>query len=256
MGTESSGSESPTQTKDTLEVLERRVGYSFQDRAVLVQALTHRSYANERGKTAADNEVLEFLGDAVLGLVVSDALCGRFPFFTEGQMSKLKSFLVSADTLSKLADALGVGEFILLGRGEEKTAGRAKKSILANTLEAVIAAIYTDGGLEPAREFILRQVAPLVDDVDEVRPHPVHDFKSAVQEHVQASGLALPEYEVVDESGPDHEKLFHVELAVDGSPATRGVGPTKKRAEQDAARRWLETPSPETSSSEPDAETD
>ena len=223
-----------------LQEVERRLGYLFRDRSLLVRALTHRSFANERGEQAPDNEVLEFLGDAVLGLVVSDPLCRRHPYFSEGQVSKLKSFLVSASTLSKLADDLGLGEFVLLGRGEEKSAGRGKRSILANTFEAIIAALYWDGGLECAEQFLVQRIEPLIEEVDEETPHPVHDFKSALQEQVQASGLAVPVYRVIEEEGPDHAKLFHVEVSVAGRWVGRGHGRAKKRAEQEAARQAIE----------------
>ncbi len=222
-----------------LAPLEQRVGYSFDDRALLVRALTHRSYANERGSGAEDNEVLEFLGDAVLGLIVSDLLCRRHPSLNEGQMSKLKSFLVSAETLAKLADDLWLGQCVFLGRGEEKTAGRTKSSILANTFEALIAALYLDGGLDCASEFILARVEPLISPAAD-HSAPIRDFKSALQEHVQAAGLPLPSYEVVDEAGPDHAKTFRVQVTAGDDQRAVGQGSTKKRAEQVAARMLLE----------------
>ncbi len=219
--------------------LERRIDHTFEDRDLLVRALSHRSYANERGGDAADNEVLEFLGDAALGLVVSDLLCARHPDMSEGDMSKLKSYLVSAETLGRLADELGLGDFILLGKGEEKTAGREKNSILANALEALIAALYLDGGLEQASRFVLGRVEPLLGTA--IAPaQPTHDFKSTLQEAVQAFGRPLPRYEVVAEDGPDHDKIFHVEVTV-GRDRARGKGRTKKRAEQRAARQILDT---------------
>jgi len=219
--------------------LERRIGYVFDDRALLVRSMSHRSYANEKGPDVDDNEVLEFLGDAVLGLVVSDLLCTRFPTLSEGEMSKLKSFLVSAETLAQLADELGLGQFILLGRGEEKTAGRQKNSIQANAMEALIAGLYVDGGLEQAGEFILNLVLPLISEVTE-QPHPLRDFKSTLQEIVQADGMPLPRYEVVGEDGPDHDKVFQIEVHV-GEQTAHGHGRTKKRAEQRAARQILES---------------
>ena len=219
--------------------LERRIAYVFDDRALLIRALSHRSYANEKGPDIDDNEVLEFLGDAVLGLVVSDLLCTRYPTLSEGEMSKLKSFLVSADTLAQLADELGLGQFILLGRGEEKTAGREKNSILANAMEALIAGLYIDGGLEQAGEFILDLVLPLISDATE-QPQPLRDFKSTLQEIVQADGMPLPSYDVVGEDGPDHDKVFQVKVLVGGQSA-HGHGRTKKRAEQRAARQILES---------------
>ncbi len=219
--------------------LEQQIGYVFDDRGLLKRALSHRSYANERGDDVDDNEVLEFLGDAVLGLIVSDLLCSRYPHLREGEMSKLKSFLVSADTLAQLAEGLGLGRYILLGRGEEKTAGREKNSILANALEAVIAALYLDGGLEQAAEFVLAGVEPLIAGADE-DSSPIRDFKSALQEAVQAEGMQLPVYQIASEEGPDHDKVFHVEVSV-GELRAHGHGRTKKRAQQRAARQILET---------------
>ena len=219
--------------------LERRIGYVFDDRALLVRTMSHRSYANEQGPEVDDNEVLEFLGDSVLGLVISDLLCTRHPTLSEGEMSKLKSFLVSAETLAQLADQLELGQFILLGRGEEKTAGRGKNSILANAMEALIAGIYIDGGLEQAGDFILNLVLPLISDVAG-EPHPLRDFKSTLQEIVQADGMSLPHYAVVGEDGPDHDKVFQIEVRV-GEQTAHGHGRTKKRAEQRAARQILES---------------
>jgi len=224
---------------EALARLQERLGYRFQEPELLVRALTHRSYANEQGSTA-DNEVLEFLGDAVLGLIVSDLLCSEHPELSEGEMSKLKSYLVSAETLGRLAGEYGLGPFILLGRGEEKTDGRHKSSILANAFEALIAALYSDGGLLPARNFVLELLGPLLEEVEETPgPGPVRDFKSALQEHVQAAGLALPEYLVVEEEGPDHAKIFHVEVSVGERCLAQGHGRTKKRAEQRAASELL-----------------
>jgi ribonuclease-3 len=224
---------------EQLTRLQDRLGHRFEDPTLLVRALTHRSYANEQG-TGADNEVLEFLGDAVLGLIVSDLLCSEHPDLSEGQMSKLKSYLVSAETLGRLADEFGLGSYILLGRGEEKTEGRNKSSILANAFEAVIASLYTDGGLTKARNFVLDLVGPLLEEAeDEPGGATVRDFKSTLQEHVQAEGLPLPEYLVVEEEGPDHAKIFHVEVRVGPAGSSRGTGRTKKRAEQRAARELL-----------------
>lgn len=224
---------------EQLARLQEMLEYRFEDVSLLTRALTHRSWANERAHDAKDNEVLEFLGDAVLGLVVSDLLCTQHPDLSEGQMSKLKSFLVSADTLGRLADEFGLGAYILLGRGEEKTAGRAKNSILANAFEALIGALYLDGGLEQAQDFVLEQVEPLVGHFDE-GVEPLRDFKSTLQERVQARGLALPTYDVVEEEGPDHDKVFHVRVSVGDRWQALGHGRTKKRAEQRAARQVLD----------------
>lgn len=225
---------------ETLQQLQERIGHRFGRPQLLQQALTHRSWANERGG-GEDNEVLEFLGDSVLGLLVSDLLVKEMGDLTEGQMSKLKSYLVSADTLGRVAAEFGLGPHIRLGRGEEKTDGRAKSSILANAFEAVLAALYVDGGLEIARAFVLQRLAPLLEDVDfRETTRNMADFKSALQEHVQALGLPLPVYEIVEEEGPDHAKVFHVEVSVVERGSARGDGSTKKRAEQLAARRMLE----------------
>ena len=226
--------------ESTRSELERRLGYSFDEPEMLLRALTHRSYANEQAVPAQDNEVLEFLGDSVLGLIVSDLLCTQYPSLSEGRMSKLKSFLVSAENLARLAEEFGLGAFVRLGKGEEKTAGREKNSILANSYEAVIGALYLDGGLETASTFVLRHVEPLVGDLED-EGQPLRDFKSALQEGVQARGLPLPAYDVVEEEGPDHDKVFHVRVAVDGRWSARGQGSTKKSAEQRAARQLLET---------------
>ncbi len=233
------GDSSPVRETSSLNSLERRIAYEFDDRSLLVRALTHRSFANEQAAGVDDNEVLEFLGDAVLGLIVSDLLCRRYPSLNEGQMSKLKSFLVSADTLAGLAEELGLGQFVFLGRGEEKTAGRSKNSILANSFEALIAAMYMDGGLDSAAEFVLARVEPLIGPAADQLP-PTRDFKSALQEHLQASGLPLPLYEVVDEVGPDHQKTFLVQVSAGADQSAVGRGSTKKRAEQVAARMLLE----------------
>ena len=221
-----------------LAALESRLAHTFQNPELLQRALTHRSYANEHGDRPADNEVLEFLGDAALGLVVSDILCTEHAHLNEGEMSKLKSYLVSAETLGRLANELGLGSFVLLGRGEEKTLGREKQSILANSFEALIAALYLDGGLDAARAFLVpRMNGLLVDAADETAP--VHDYKSALQEAVQALGLRLPLYGVVDEEGPDHDKIFHVRVDA-GTWNASGRGRTKKSAEQIAARVMLD----------------
>jgi ribonuclease-3 len=236
--------------------LEERLGYRFRDRALLERALTHRSRANEdQSGEASDNESLEFLGDAVLGLVVADALFRRFPAFDEGQKSKAKAALVSAQSLSAIAERLGLGEHLLLGRGEEKTGGRQKLALLADACEALFAAIYLDGGLEPVRDLIVREVGPALDGLR----HPGHltaltgDFKSALQEHLQAGQVPPPRYRVAVEDGPDHDKRFEVEVWSEDRLLAKGEGKSKKDAEQSAARLALEALAnepPDTTSSE------
>ncbi len=217
-----------------LEELEERLEYRFQERELLLQALSHRSFANEHDEEILDNEVLEFLGDAVLGLVVSELLYRRHPNLTEGQMSKLKAFLVSAGMLARKAEEIDLGSYLLLGKGEEKTAGRGKESLLANAFEAVIAALYLDGGMSAAAGFLDRMLSPQLAAAIQREP-TLQDFKSLLQEELQAVGRPLPVYRVVSENGPDHEKVFLVELVVDEERLAEGEGKTKKAAEQAAA---------------------
>ena len=220
-----------------VEELARRVGHRFGDIELLGRALVHRSFANESEEDIADNEVLEFLGDAVLGLVVSELLYRRKPHLTEGEMSKLKAFMVSSDALARRAEEIDLGSYLVLGKGEEKTAGRVKDSLLANAFEAVIAAIYLDGGLEPATEFVDGTVWPHMTDA--IYDDPLNDYKSMLQERLQAQAKQLPVYRVVEELGPDHEKIFCVEVLVEGQPLATGQGKTKKAAEQAAAELAL-----------------
>jgi ribonuclease-3 len=224
--------------RDDLAMLEERLGYRFTRPDLLERALTHRSLANEDATGGIlDNELLEFLGDAVLGFIIADTLFRRFPEWDEGQKSKVKSRLVSTTTLAKLSRTLDLGEFLILGKGEEKTGGRRKQALLADGYEAVIAAIYVDGGIDAARAFILREFEALVAEVHD--PGFSRDHKSALQEYLQAHEYPLPEYHVADESGPDHRKLFQVEVRVCGEGIGRAAGRSKKEAEQEAARAAL-----------------
>lgn len=219
--------------------LEARIGYRFRDTGLLEHALTHKSKANEDATGGVfDNESLEFLGDAVLGFVVADLLFHDFPHFQEGRKSKAKAALVSTAALAAMAERIGLGAYLLLGRGEEKSGGRRKHALLADGCEAMIAAIYLDGGLDAARDFILRELA---DEIEAVRsPAFLTDFKSALQERLQGRGRALPEYEVADEIGPAHDKRFVVRVRVGGAVLAEATGRTKKDAEQEAARLALE----------------
>ena len=227
--------------RDEFDLLERAIGYRFRDRGLLEHAMTHTSKANEDvSGGVADNESLEFLGDALLGFVVADLLFRDFPQFDEGEKSKTKAALVSTAALARQAEKLQLGAHLLLGRGEEKTGGRRKQALLADGYEALIAAIYVDGGIEHARAFILREFRQ---QIDEVRRHGAggHDYKSSLQELLQARDLPLPEYRLVGTAGPDHNKLFDVEVVVRGEPLARATGTSKKEAEQEAARAALET---------------
>ena len=225
--------------RDEFDELQVRIGYRFRDRGLLEHALTHKSKAHEDATGGVfDNESLEFLGDAVLGFVVADLLYREFPHFDEGQKSKAKAALVSTTALAELAQKIGLGAYLLLGRGEEKTGGRQKQALLADGCEAVIAAIYLDGGIDAARDFILQELA---EEIEHVRsPDFLRDFKSALQERLQALGLGLPEYRIAGEAGPDHRKQFSIEVVCKGEVLASSEGRTKKEAEQAAARQALD----------------
>ncbi len=225
-----------------LDALEQRLGYRFRDRGLLEHALTHRSRVHEDPSGAlVDNESLEFLGDAILGFVVAETLFREFGALDEGQKSKLKATLVSRRTLGRLGERLALGEHLLLGRGEEKTGGRRKQALLANTFEALIAAIYLDGGLAAVQGFIRRQFADLIEEIRRTGGVAgAADAKSALQEWLQARDRALPEYHLIAQHGPDHAKRFVVEVRVGGEKLAQAEGRSKKEAEQRAAARALE----------------
>lgn len=222
-----------------LDEFESRLGYRFADRDYLRRALTHKSFSHEsRERTLADNETYEFLGDSVLGFLIGDMLFRRFPTVDEGALSKMKAFLVSSTSLARKARFFGMGEAIFLGVGEEKSGGRNKDSLLANLFEAMIAAVYLDGGIDAVRGLIERSFAGDLQDLNE-NDLLFHDYKTALQEVVQSMGLPLPEYAVVDEIGPDHDKRFVVEVTLPNRQPARGEGSSKKEAQQQAAREAL-----------------
>ena len=218
--------------------LEKALSYRFKNQELLIEALSHSSFVNEQPlKDLRDNERLEFLGDAVLNLVVGHVLMDRFPDINEGDLSRLRAQIVNESQLASIARAIELGPFIQLGKGEIQTNGREKNSILANTLEALIAAVYLDGGFNAAFEFIVAQFeTPL--NIEAV-PGMQGDYKSRLQELVQVTSTHIPQYQIIEESGPDHDKTFHTRLCV-GDIQTEGVGKSKKLAEQDAARKGLE----------------
>jgi len=227
--------------RDEFDALQQAIGYRFRDRGLLEHAMTHTSRANEDVSGGVhDNESMEFLGDAVIGFVIADVLFREFPDFDEGEKSKTKATLVSTTTLARQAERLNLGEHLLLGRGEEKTGGRRKQALLADGYEALIAAIYLDGGIEHVRAFIVREFAPLLAEVQQHGIAGSQDYKSALQELLQARDQPLPEYRLVGTMGPDHRKLFQVEVVVNGEPLAESTGPSKKEAEQDAARVALD----------------
>jgi ribonuclease-3 len=221
------------------DAMQQAIGYVFSRPHLLEEALTHKSYVNEvKAKGEKDNERLEFLGDAILALIISDYLTTSFPDSSEGDLSKRKARLVSEASLSRAARRLDLGSVLRLGRGEELTQGREKPSLLANALEALIAAIYLDGGMEAARVFTLRACAPDLQEQQEVEePSITQDYKTRLQEWCQKQYDTLPQYVTVRESGPDHQKTFEVELSIRGDVLGVGVGRTKKEAEQKAARQ-------------------
>jgi ribonuclease-3 len=245
-----------------LNELERALGHCFLRPELLVRALTHRSLAHERAENGpaeenaqtesavgADNERLEFLGDAVLGLVVAEALFLLHPEWQEGELTRVRSQLVSRQHLAEVGAAIGLGRHLRLSRGEEKGGLRRRSTVLSNSMEAVLGALFLDGGLEPVRVFARRRVlgAAVEQLAEELRAGAaLGNFKSALQEYLQAEGAGSPIYRVRSESGPDHHKYFLVEVrlkSIDGAPGkrlARGTGSSKKNAEQDAARRALE----------------
>lgn len=236
---------SSEQDTSPLEELEGKLGYEFRDRPLLERAVSHRSWAHEHvgpgeeGRARAlHNEALEFVGDSVLGLVVAEHLFRAYPDSTEGDLSRMKHQLVSTQTLASAATRLGYGDFIRLGRGEEKTGGRQKQALLADTFEAVLAAIYLDGGFDAATRFVLRALAP---DLGDATPESAAaaDYKTMLQERVQAQFRVTPTYEVVSTDGPPHDRTFHVEARWNEF-AVKGSGTTIKAAEMESARRALE----------------
>jgi ribonuclease-3 len=223
----------------SIEELQSQIGYQFAEPQLLLEALTHSSHAQESGLGSPDYEKLEFLGDAVLNFIVSVHLAETFPDYAEGNLSRARARLVATDHLAGAAARLRLGEFLRLGRGEEKSGGRSKINLQVDALEALIAALYRDGGLEAARTFIRNFIIPenLADQKDELVST---DFKSALQELLQAGKGTPAEYRVVEERGPEHQKVFTVEATVEDAAPARGSGGSKKSAEQQAARAMLE----------------
>ena len=220
-----------------MKKLEERLNYNFKNRSLLEHALTHSSYANEVRRGITSNERLEFLGDSVLSIIVSDYLYRHFPRMPEGELTRVRSSLVCEQALCGFSRELRLGEYLKLGKGEDKGGGRERNSILADAFEAVLAAIYLDGGMEPARKhvmnFVLRELSGCDDDI-------FKDYKTALQEIIQRNPEEIVTYILTGESGPDHNKRFTVEVHLNSNVIGIGTGRNKKQAEQLAAKQALE----------------
>ena len=227
-----------------LNALEETLGYRFRNRSLLEQGITHRSWAYEQVKQGEGekarrlhNEAFEFIGDSVLGLVVANYLYQTFPDLSEGALSRMKHCLVSTPTIARAAERLRLGQFMRIGRGEEKTGGRGKKALLADVFEAVVAAVFLDGGFTAASEFVHRALGPELKIADP-KSAAASDYKTMLQERLQAERLATPQYNIVETAGPPHHRMFHVEVVWEGG-SVRGQGRTVKAAEMEAARGAL-----------------
>lgn len=224
--------------ENTITALENILGYSFKDRQILFNALTHRSFFHENpGKTEDYNERLEFLGDSVLGFVIVEYLYLSDSSLAESIMAKAKSYLVKESVLSEVAASLSLGKYLRLGKGEESTGGRMKKSLLADAMEAVFGAVYLDGGYEKARRVILGLFQKKVDSV--LISGEFHDFKTELQEKTQLLFNSIPEYRTVRQAGEEHRKLFTVDVYIEGQKLGTGFGKSKKEAETNAAQKAL-----------------
>ena len=224
---------SPERRKE-LQIFESHSGIRFKKLELLNLAFAHRSYANEHAQTVGNNEKLEFLGDSVLGLVVAEYLYVSLSDKVEGELAKIKSFVVSEDSLAEIAKRLRVDTFILIGKGEEYSGGRSKKAILADAMEAIIGAYFLDSGFKAAKKFVLKYLVPEINMVLEDRHKK--DYKTLLQEHVQKAFKAYPRYVLQKKTGPDHNKTFWMEVEVDGRGYGPGQGKNKKEAEQEAAK--------------------
>jgi ribonuclease III len=219
--------------------LQEKMEYIFRDASLLRQALTHKSYANEiEGENSMGNERLEFLGDAVLELVITHLLMERFPGYPEGKLSRLRAAIVNKESIASIACGFDLGRYVLLGRGEETSQGRSKKSILANVYEAIVAAVYYDGGFPGAFAFIEKHFEQLIVEAHE--EGILRDYKSRLQEYTQSELGGVPTYEIIRAEGPDHDKRFEVHVTINGTLYESGRGRNKKTAEQEAAKKTLE----------------
>lgn len=219
--------------------LQRELGYTFHDRSLLMTALTHSSYSREQERHPACNERLEFLGDAFFDAIVGEELFRMFPDREEGFLSRIRATIVCERSLAQTARRLDLGQYLLLGHGEEKTGGRQRESILADAMEALIGAVYLDGGFDAVKRTVLGLFRTVIDDTKQGKLI-IHDYKTHLQERLQAKGITDIRYELTGEEGPDHNKTFTVCLSVNDAPLAQGRGKSKKQAEQMAAQRALE----------------
>jgi len=224
---------------NNLDAFQRIINYKFDNELILIEALTHSSYANERkGKTLKYNERLEFLGDSILGLIISDYLFKKFPELPEGDLTKTRAKIVCESSLSECAKLICIGRYILLGKGEESTGGRERTSILADAFEALIGAIYVDGGFDKAKKFILQIMLPIIDDA--MNGKIFIDYKTQLQELLQNDSSITITYEIIKEKGPDHNKTFFAQVKKNEKIIGYGEGKSKKESEQNAAKMALE----------------
>lgn len=219
-----------------MEALEKRLGYTFKNKSLLLNALTHSSYANEVRNGVSSNERLEFLGDSVLSIIVSKFLYTKFPNIPEGELTKLRASLVCEKSLCAFSRELGLGKFLRLGKGEDKGGGRERDSILADAFEAVLAAMYLDGGIAVARKHVMRFISKELNHTDD---EVFKDFKTALQEIIQRNPEESVSYILIGEEGPDHDKVFTVEVHLNSNVIGTGKGKSKKQAEQMAAKQAL-----------------
>lgn len=221
---------------ENLDKLQSHIGYNFKDINLLKRALTHRSYLNEDQKVQKSNERLEFLGDAVLELLISKHLFDNKPDQPEGILTTARSAIVRTESLAQIAKKIKLGDYLLLSKGEEASGGRKNDHLLANTTEAVVGAIYLDGGLDKCKEFVKNHVLPLTKDI---LSKPLKDPKSQLQEKIQAKGYSSPSYDTIKQSGPDHKKTFTISVSANHTTLAIGEGKSKQHAEQNAAKKAL-----------------
>ncbi|NLI58028.1 MAG: ribonuclease III [Clostridium sp.] len=223
-----------------IEELEKIIQYTFKNKKNIILALTHSSYANEyKNKKLTSNERLEFLGDTVLNMIISEEIYTRYNDLSEGEMTKFRSNVICETSLAKCAKNLNIGKYLLLGKGEENTGGRYRVSILSDAVEALIGALYLDAGLEMAKNFVLAQMGEMIEK--SIKGIIFMDYKTQLQEILQKGNEKRVVYEIIGERGPDHDKVFISQVKIDGKPAGKGKGKTKKEAEQMAAKETIKT---------------